>query len=79
MIKTKSTTTTPEKIKFLFDTESRRPACVLIQALYGGDRRACLLFREWETNLTRSLVMVSGTIEEIGALAKKVNDETKKS
>jgi hypothetical protein len=74
---TKKSTTKPEsEIRFLFDTETRRPACVLIQAIYGGDRRACEMFRHWQVDMVKSFVWLSGTEDEVRKFADKVNGES---
>jgi len=59
--------------RFVIDKVTFRPACVLLQAVYGGDRDVCTVFKEWELAPTPNFVGVKATGAEIMALAEKVN------
>lgn len=37
-------------IRALYSPERREVACVIIQAMYGGDRRACEAVQDWRTD-----------------------------
>jgi hypothetical protein len=52
------------KFTALFDVKSMRPACVLLQALYGGDRAVCMYFKGWELAPTSHMKMITGTENE---------------
>lgn len=54
-----------------YDPVLRRPACVLLQAAFGGDRQVCFLFPPgaWLLTPTKTLRMVGGTREQWEALA----------
>lgn len=58
-------------VKAVFDTKSWKPACVLLQAVYGGDRGVCSLFNEWEFAPTKNMKMIEATWEEWQMAAKR--------
>ena len=60
--------------KFVFDKKAMKPACVLLQALYGGDREPCFFFTEWQVNPTPDMVGVQATESELRQLAKICNE-----
>lgn len=49
-----------------------KPACVLLQAHFGGDREICFVFGEWEIAATKTMVRVSATGREIEELADRL-------
>lgn len=57
-----------EKIKILYDTDLRRPACVLLQAVAGGNRDAFMKYfggsENWLVAPTPGMKLISGTPEE---------------
>jgi hypothetical protein len=61
---------------FFFDKVSLKPACVLLQAVWGGDREACFFFPEWELAPTSNMIRISGTEEQIEKLAKLSTEGT---
>jgi hypothetical protein len=61
-----------KKYTFLFDTATRRPACVILQAIYGGDSEPCYVFPNWQIDLVGTFVRGTATGREIGEFAAKV-------
>lgn len=63
-----------EIIPLVFDTKLKRPACVLIQAIGGGDRWALLdLFPDnWLVHPTPDMKVIHGTREQWEGLAEKL-------
>lgn len=59
-------------IRALYDPSTKRVACVLLQAAYGGDKRACHILGadRWETSPTADFVWVEGTVEQWRALER---------
>ena len=54
-------------MKLLYDTELRRPACILLQAIAGGDRQGLYRYfrsEQWLTEPTPGMRMVEGPPEE---------------
>lgn len=53
-------------MKAAVNTKTRKVACVLLQAMYGGDRRVPLLFdpEDWEIATTDDMHLVDGTQEQ---------------
>lgn len=65
-----------KRYTFLWDKASNRPACVLLQALYGGNREVCFVFPDWEVAPTKTMVKVTGTGRQIeDQAAWKLNRE----
>lgn len=62
--------------RFVIDKVTLKPACVLLQAMYGGDREPCHVFLEWEIAPSPNFVGVQGTGAEIEEFANKVNART---
>lgn len=64
-----------ERFVIVYDTDLRRPACVLIQAAMGGDLRAFRYFfgnaAEWLVALTPGMKRVSGTAEEWAKVSRR--------
>jgi hypothetical protein len=64
----KTVASPPEEIRMLFDLELMRPACVILQAISGGDTAAFRRYfggaDNWLTSPTPGMKMVSGTAEE---------------
>lgn len=55
------------RFRFVVDLDKKKPACVLLQAVWGGDRNAmCRFFpaAEWLTFPTPGMRMVEGTESE---------------
>jgi hypothetical protein len=54
-----------------YDPRRRRIGCVLLQAVFGGDREVCFLFPPgtWLTTPTKGMRMLGGTRQEWEALA----------
>jgi len=59
--------------KFVLDKTTLRPACPILQALYGGDREPCYLFLDWMIYSTPDFIGVKGTGAEIEDFASRVN------
>lgn len=59
--------------KFMFDKETMKPGCVLLQAIYGGDRGVCHFFNEWELAPSKSMVGVTASAKEVKMLAEICN------
>lgn len=58
-----------KRYTFLWDWKSHRPGCVLLQAIYGGDRDVCFAFGgEWELAPTKTMVKVTATGRQIQEL-----------
>jgi hypothetical protein len=55
--------------RFVIDKVTKKPACVLLQALYGGDREPCFVFQDWEINLSPNFIGVTMTGAEIEKFA----------
>lgn len=53
-----------DTIRALYCPETREVACVIIQAMAGGDRRACNFVQDWNTSASAGYVMITGTVEE---------------
>lgn len=56
-----------DQIRMLYDPELRRPGCVLLQAVAGGDRRALDIYfssENWLIAPTPDMKMFSGTHEQ---------------
>jgi len=56
--------------KLAFDKKEMKPACVILQALYGGDREACFFFRDWQINPSPDMVGLKATESQLRELAK---------
>lgn len=73
-----------DEIVLVFDTKLRRPACVLLQALYGcGHNNGFLQMtfdaQDWLTSPTEDMVRISGSREQWEQLAKsKTKEESAK-
>ena len=63
--------------KMVMDVKQRRPACVLLQAVWGGDRGLCQRFdsRSWLTFPTDDMQMIEGSDEQWQELIAQVNSE----
>jgi len=64
------------KIRLVVDTEQLRPACVLLQAVYGGDTGIVSRLFDPDTWLvapTKGMRMVTGTEEEWQRFAAAIN------
>lgn len=59
----------------VIDVKTKRPACVLLQAVYGGDRRVCNMVssRYWHVAPTDDMTMIRGTPAQWAAWAKMVS------
>lgn len=62
----KKVTKPEEAVRAVVDTKTRRPACVLLQAIYGGDRWVANLVESafWHLAPTDHMATVSGTREQ---------------
>lgn len=58
------------EMRIVFDTELRRPACVLLQTVYGGDSSVVLGFpaETWLTFPTKGMQTYEATEEQIEKL-----------
>lgn len=67
-----------DDIVILFDDRLMRPGCVILQAVFGGDRRAGTLFdaRSWLVAPTDDMKLIRGSLDQWKALAAKVNYAT---
>ena len=56
----------PDLFKFVIDLKQQLPACVLIQAIYGGDRNLEIMMPglEWILAPNSDMKMVQGTMEQ---------------
>lgn len=61
-------------VTFIYDKVSRRPACALLQAVYGGDAREIHRWEEWQIAPTDNFVRVTATIEQIEERARQDNE-----
>ena len=60
----------PKTHTLLFDTDTQRPGCVILQALMGGDSELVQrLWSSWQTEMVPTLVVVTGTREQWEAVA----------
>jgi len=68
------------RIRLVVDTEQRRPACVLLQAAYGGDAGAVSMFDPgtWLVAPTPAMQMFAGTREQWSEFAKVVNAKARR-
>lgn len=64
-----------DKLTAIFDKKSMRPACVLLQALYGGDREVCFMFQDWENQPTDTMVRISASRAEWQQVAEKFGNK----
>ena len=75
MATTRSEPRKDERFVIVYDTDLRRPACVLIQAAMGGGLRAFRHFfgnaAEWLVALTPGMKRVSGTAEEWAKVSRR--------
>lgn len=65
---------TGEEIVLVFDTKLRKPACVLLQALYGCGHNNEFLqrtFPEWLTEPTENMLRISATRSQWKQLAER--------
>ncbi len=67
-----------DEIVLVFDTKLRRPACVLIQALYGcGENNGFLQMtfdtKTWLVAPTPDMIRIKGTKEQWEKMAKQTN------
>lgn len=61
------------KYRFVWDKKQQRPVCVLLQAVYGGDRGACAFFREWSIDGNpKDFIGVTATASELREIAAKL-------
>jgi hypothetical protein len=62
------------KLRCVFDTKLKRPACVLLQAALGGDIESAHFFDSnvWLTAPTKDMRLFRTTREELRAVAKVV-------
>lgn len=67
--------TKDDNIVIAFDTKQMRPGCVILQAVFGGDRRAGTLFdaSSWLVAPTDDMRLIRGSLAEWKALAATVN------
>jgi hypothetical protein len=58
-------------IRGVYDPETRKVACVLLQVAYGGDQRAshCFDTRDWEVAPTPGMMMISAPLSRWRAVA----------
>lgn len=69
-------------IKLVVDMKSRRPACVILQAIYGGDRSIVSRYFDggtWLTAPTPDMHMVSGTLSQWREFADETNRQHARS
>lgn len=59
----------------VIDIKTKRPACVLLQAVWGGDRSVCNLVSSsyWHLAPTDDMQMIRGTPDQWAAWAKMVS------
>lgn len=69
------TQTDESKIELLFDMATMRPACVVLQAVYGCPTDPVQWFDKtlWETRLTDSMRKLRGTRTEFRTYADQLN------
>lgn len=74
LVATRSEPPKDERFVIVYDTDLRKPACVLLQAAMGGDLRAFRRFfgsaSEWLVALTPGMKRISGTAEEWARVAR---------
>lgn len=61
-------------IRALYSPRLREVGCVLIQAAFGGDRRACNAVSDWFTGVEDVAIMISAPLSQwrqIGAMPKE--------
>lgn len=67
---------TPQRFRLAVDVVQRRPACVILQAVFGGDRYIVGRYfnaRTWLVAPTDDMRMVEGTIENWKMFADEAN------
>lgn len=68
---------------FVFDVEAKRPACALVQALYGGDSGLLMYFdsRTWITHPTKTMQVFridsEQSLEDLKKVAELCNEHAK--
>jgi len=65
------------KIRALVDPRQKLVGCVILQALYGGDRLVVSQFNDWLTAPSPTMGMVELTTEEWSTLADEWNNRRK--
>ena len=67
-------------IKAVFHKDTKRPACVLLQVLYGGNRSVASLFLPelWHVDCCDDFVMVEETFQRFGEIATRMNKYSSK-
>lgn len=64
-----------EKIRALYSPSRRQVACVLLQAAYGGDRRACQPHTgDWCIDHSDDFIMITAAAWQWESLAKLPHD-----
>jgi hypothetical protein len=60
----------------VFDTVTQQPACVILQAIYGGDSTYVHLYNDWVLSPNPNLKMMEATIEQLQKHAVKMNKKS---
>ncbi len=60
------------------DTKTLKVGCVLLQAVYRGDREACYLFdtNRWATSPTDDMILVTDTVgnwKKVAQMSREMN------
>ena len=67
-----------EEITLLIDVKTKKPGCVILQAIAGlahNNRFLQETFTNWETNITDDMRKITGTRAQWEKLADKTNNE----
>lgn len=57
-------------IRALYSPSQRNVACVIIQAMYDGDRRACHAFEGWCVDIQDDFRMISAPLSQWQAIGR---------
>lgn len=70
-----------DELTILFDPKLMRPGCVILQAAYGGDRRAGTIFDSstWLVAPTDGMRLIRGSLAQWQGLAQQVNIGTRRA
>lgn len=62
-------------IKALYSPGKQQVACVLIQAAYGGDRRACEEVQDWCVDIVDDFMMIAAPLSQWRAIGRMPRDK----
>lgn len=51
-------------IQGLYSPSQRAVGCVILQTMFGGDRRVCTAVTDWEVNVQDDFIMVSAPLSQ---------------